>query len=107
MIGNKFVVSCHVKLYSSDFYLLWINVWDIRRFTGIEENTDPVHSFCISTQSWHERNIHGVRDALVEKLNVLIDDYQIGCLITWEYDFTRREMPIPMLYFINFLNNFL
>ncbi len=104
LVGDKYIISCHVVCWSADFYALRINVWDLQSVIQApqEQTTQPLHSFDLTTHSWHDRNVDGVRDTLVDKLRVFIDDYQIRCLITWKYDFERRETPVPMLYFLNF-----
>lgn len=110
LVGDKYIISCHVIGWSSDFYVLGITVWDLQSFIKPSEHTvegsvmKPLFTYSISTQFWHDTNIEGVRDSLVEKLKVFIDDYQIGCLLTWEYDYASRETPVPMLYFIDILN---
>ena len=106
LVGDKYIVSCHVLCWSGDFYALGVNVWDLQsavKETPQEEKMRPLHSFNVTTNSWHDNNVDGIRDTLVDKLKIVIDDYQIRCLITWKYDFDMREMPVPMLYFMNFL----
>ncbi|KAK4025625.1 hypothetical protein OUZ56_014683 [Daphnia magna] len=106
LVGDKYIISCHVNCWSSDFFILGVNVWDLRSFLEERgETSKPTFTFSESTLSWHEPGIDGVRDTSVEKLKVFVDDYQVGCLITWDFDYERREVPVPMLYFMDFSNH--
>ncbi|XP_046642016.1 F-box/WD repeat-containing protein 1A-like isoform X2 [Daphnia pulicaria] len=107
LVGEKYIISCHVNCWSSDFFLLGVNVWDLQSLINSQKETlKPTFTFSVSTQSWHEASVDGIRDTSVEKLKVFVDDYQIGCLITWDFDYERREVPVPMLYFMDFTNHF-
>jgi hypothetical protein len=106
LVGDKYIISCHVNCWSSDFFVLGVNVWDLQSLIKMHKETiKPIFTFSVSTQSWHETSVDGVRDTSVEKLKVFVDDYQIGCLITWDFDYERREVPVPMLYFMDFTNH--
>ncbi len=96
-----------MNCWSSDFFVLGVNVWDLQSFikAQTESMMKPIFTFSVSTQSWHETSTDGVRETSVEKLKVFVDDYQIGCLITWDFDYERREVPLPMLYFMDFTNH--